>query len=182
MPRSKEDSGAGRAAMEWGPNSGDAKLEEAMTEILRDVRYALRSLRKAPIFAAVAVLSLALGIGANTAIFSLLNQVVLRLLPVKDPQQLAMLNTVGRHYGNNNGANAISHPMFRDFAANNQVFSGMFCRFPSQVSIGYSGQTELATAEFVTGSYFQPSAWARSWAERLPMRTTGSRAALRLRC
>ena len=140
--------------MEWGPNSGDAKLEEAMTEILRDVHYALRSLRKAPVFAAVAVLSLALGIGANTAIFSLLNQVILRLLPVKDPQQLAMLNTVGRHYGNNNGANAISHPMFRDFAANNQVFSGMFCRYPYQVSIGYSGQTELATAEFVSGSYF----------------------------
>ncbi len=57
---------------------------------MHELRYTLRSLRKSPVFTAVAVLSLALGIGANTAIFTLLDQILLRLLPVKDPQELAL--------------------------------------------------------------------------------------------
>ena len=81
-------------------------------------------------FTAVAVLSLALGIGANTAIFTLLDQILLRLMPVKDPQSLVLLTMRGRHYGSNWGGNAISYPMYRDFQDHNQVFSGMFCRRP----------------------------------------------------
>src|SRR6476660_768987 len=108
----------------------------------RDFRYALRTLARTPGFTVVAVLTLALGIGANTAIFTLLDQVLLRLLPVKDPQQLVLLSMRGRHYGSNWGGNAISHPMYRDFQAHNEVFSEMFCRFPIAVSLSFGGQSE----------------------------------------
>src|SRR5205823_8295730 len=122
--------------------------------ILRDLKYTFRMLARTPGFTAVAVLTLALGIGANTAIFTLLDQVLLRLLPVKNPQQLVLLTMRGHHYGNNWGGNAISHPMFRDFQAHNEVFSGMFCRFPSPVSLTFGGQSERVNAELVSGTYF----------------------------
>src|SRR5205823_1804327 len=122
--------------------------------ILRDLKYTFRMLARTPGFTAVAVLTLALGIGANTAIFTLLDQVLLRLLPVKNPQQLVLLTMRGHHYGNNWGGNAISHPMFRDFQAHNEVFSGMFCRFPVPVSLTFGGQSEHVNAELVSGTYF----------------------------
>src|SRR6202140_171921 len=100
-----------------------------------DFRFALRSFKKAPVFTAVAVLSLALGIGANTAIFTLLDQVLLRLLPVKNPRELVLLSMKGFHYGGNWGGNALSYPMYKDFSENNKVFSGMLCRFPTRGSI-----------------------------------------------
>jgi predicted permease len=120
----------------------------------RDFRYALRTLRRSRGFAAVAALTLAMGIGANTAIFTLLDQVLLRLLPVKNPQQLVLLTMRGRHYGNNWGGNAISYPMYRDFQDHNEVFSGMFCRFPQPVSMTYGGQAERTQGELVSGTYF----------------------------
>ncbi len=125
-----------------------------MGAIWNDVRYALRGFRRAPLFTAVAVLSLAFGIGANTAIFSLLDQVLLRLLPVKHPDQLALLTMRGSHYGSNWGMNAISYPMYKDFRDNNQVFSGMFCRFPIETSLGFDNRTERVAAELVSGTYF----------------------------
>ena len=70
-----------------------------MLHILQDVRFALRSLRKAPMFTAVAVLSLAMGIGANTAIFTLIDQLILSRLPIRDPDRLVLLAGEGRHYG-----------------------------------------------------------------------------------
>ena len=100
-----------------------------MGNFLQDLRYAFRTLRKAPLFTAVAVLSLALGIGANTAIFTLVNQLILQMLPVRNPEQLVMLAGRGNHYGSDNGANALSYPMYQDFRGKNQVFQGMFCRF-----------------------------------------------------
>ncbi len=120
----------------------------------RDFGYALRTLRRSRGFAAVAALTLALGIGANTAIFTLLDQVLLRLLPVKNPQQLVLLTMRGHHYGNNWGGNAISYPMYRDFQDHNEVFSGMFCRFPQPVSMTYGGQAERTQGELVSGTYF----------------------------
>ncbi|HEX9344945.1 MAG TPA: ABC transporter permease, partial [Candidatus Acidoferrum sp.] len=107
-----------------------------------------------PGFTAIAVLTLALGIGANTAIFTLLDQVLLRLLPVKDPPQLVLLSMRGRHYGSNWGGNAISHPMYRDFQAHNEVFSEMFCRFPIAASLSFGGQSERVAVELVSGTYF----------------------------
>lgn len=108
-----------------------------MANVWADLRYALRSLRKSPVFTTVAVLSLAFGIGANTAIFTLLDQILLRLLPVKNARELVLLTMRGRHYGSNWGGNAISYPMYRDFRDHNQVFTGMFCRFPIAASVAF---------------------------------------------
>src|SRR5215468_1664282 len=98
-----------------------------MPAIFRDLRYSLRSLRRSPVFLSVAVLSLALGIGANTAIFTLVHQLILRPLPVRDPEQLVMLAGRGNHYGGNNGSERLSYPMYQELRDKNQVFSGMFC-------------------------------------------------------
>jgi predicted permease len=122
--------------------------------VFRDLKYTYRTLARTPGFTAVAVLTLALGIGANTAIFSLLDQVLLRLLPVKDPQQLVLLTMKGRHYGSNWGGNAISHPLFRDFRDHNQVFTDMFCRFPTSASLSFGQQSERVSVELVSGTYF----------------------------
>src|ERR1700726_1107642 len=108
-----------------------------MAAFFQDLRYSLRTLRKAPLFTAVAVLSLALGIGANSAIFSLINQLLLQRLPVRNPEQLVMLAGRGRHYGGNNGMDRISYPMYREIRDENQVFSGMFCTYPSTVSAAF---------------------------------------------
>jgi predicted permease len=125
-----------------------------MTSVWGDLRYALRGFRKAPLFTAVAILSLAFGIGANTAIFTVLDQILLRQLPVKDPEQLVLLTMRGRHYGSNWGSNAISYPMYKDFSNHNQVFSGMLCRFPFDASLGYGNRTERVAGELVSGTYF----------------------------
>src|ERR1700730_444609 len=90
--------------------------------ILRDLNSTLRMLARTPGFTIVAVLTLALGIGANTSIFTLLDQVLLRLLPVKDPQSLVLLTMRGHHYGSNWGSNATSYPMYKDIQAHNEVF------------------------------------------------------------
>ena len=119
-----------------------------------DIRYALRGFRRTPLFTLVAILSLAFGIGANTAVFSLLDQVMLRLLPVKQPEQLVLLKERGMHYGSNSGMNALSYPMYKDFSEHDGVFSGMFCRFSFDASLGYGNRTERVPAELVSGSYF----------------------------
>jgi predicted permease len=121
---------------------------------VRDLQYALRTLRRTPGFTAVAVLTLALGIGANTAIFTLLDQVLLRLLPVKDPHALVLLTMRGKHYGSNWGQNAISFPMYKDFQQHNEVFSGMMARFPLYSSVTFGNQSERVKAELVSGTYF----------------------------
>ena len=126
-----------------------------MGDLAHDFRYTLRTFKKSPVFVAVAVLSLALGIGANTAIFTLVDQLLLRLLPVKDPQQLVMFWGRGRHYGSNNGRYKLSYPMYEDFRDHNKVFSGMFCRHESSFSIAADGRTERVDGEMVSGTYFQ---------------------------
>jgi predicted permease len=120
----------------------------------RDFGYAARTLRRSRGFATIAALTLALGIGANTAIFTLLDQVLLRLLPVKNPQQLVLLTMRGHHYGNNWGGNAISYPMYRDFQDHNEVFSGMLARFPNHVALTFDGKAERVAGELVSGTYF----------------------------
>ncbi|HEX5227800.1 MAG TPA: ABC transporter permease [Bryobacteraceae bacterium] len=125
-----------------------------MQSIGKDIQFAWRAFRKSPVFTAVALLSLALGIGANTAIFTLLDQVLLRLLPVKNPQELVLLGPRGANYGSNWNDHALSYPMYRDFQANNTVFSGMFCRFEYVFNLGFNGNTERADGELVSGTYF----------------------------
>ena len=126
-----------------------------MTHVLSDIRYAWRGLRKAPVFTAVAILSIAVGIGANTAIFTLVDQLLLRLLPVKDPRQLVLVTGEGFQYGNGWGdGNELSYPRYIDLRDNNRVFSSMFCRFSYVLHISFSGQTERIAGELVSGGYF----------------------------
>ena len=132
----------------------DAQYNVAMAAILRDLRYSLRSLRKSPVFLAVAVLSLALGIGANTAIFTLVYQLILQPLPVRNPEQIVMLAGRGKHYGGNNGPDRLSYPMYQEIRDKNAVFSGMFCTNPNSVSASFQGSSELIGADFVSGNFF----------------------------
>jgi predicted permease len=126
-----------------------------MRDLLSDLSFAFRTFVKAPVFAGVAVVSLALGIGANTAIFTLLDQVLLRMLPVKDPQQLVQLRWQGTHYGSNTGYAALSYPMYKDFRDRNQVFSGVICRYALPLSLRLNGRGERLDGELVSGNYFQ---------------------------
>ena len=135
-------------------NVRDVRVGVSLDRLAQDIRYGLRMLAKNPAFTLVAITTLALGIGANTAMFSLLDQVVLRLLPVPHPEQLVIVRETGNHYGNSYGPNTISWPMFEDLRDANQVFSGMFCRFPATVTLGYSDRAAQISAELVSGSYF----------------------------
>jgi putative ABC transport system permease protein len=129
-----------------------------MNGLLHDLRYAVRQLRKSPAFAAVATLTLALGIGANTAIFSLLDQVLLRSLPVKEPDRLALLRYSGEDSGHSSARGDdhlyFSYPMYRDLRDHNSVFSGVVATAYAQVGLQWRSQTELADAELVSGNYF----------------------------
>lgn len=127
----------------------------ALEDAVRDVRHAVRLLTRSPVFTLVAVASLSLGIGANTAVFTLLDQLVLRRLPVREPDQLQMLWTTGPHLGNNQGARAVSYPMYQDFQQKAHVFSHVFCRYFAPVSVALGSQTERVTSELVSGNYFQ---------------------------
>src|SRR5690349_15629049 len=125
-----------------------------MSNFVQDVQFAVRSFRKSPGFTAVAVLSLALGIGANTAIFSLINQLILKLLPIRDPKSVVLLAGRGFHYGGNNGRNALSYQMYQDIRDRNQVFDGIMCRYSLPVTVGTTSQVEVLGGELVSGNYF----------------------------
>jgi predicted permease len=125
----------------------------------QDFRYALRQLGKTPGFAAVAIVTLALGIGANTAIFSLLDQALLRTLPVKDTDRLVVLQSVGSFNGNTSSRTDenfyFSYPMYRDLRDRNSVFSGLIATVWTQVGVQWRNQPELVAAELVSGNYFE---------------------------
>jgi predicted permease len=124
----------------------------------KDLVFSLRTLRRNPLFTAIAVLSLALGIGANTAIFSLLDQVTLRSLPVNDPQRLVLLHTTYNAPGNStsdSNESVFSYPMYRDLRDRNPAFSGVIARMGAGVTLARQGAAEQASAEMVTGNFFQ---------------------------
>jgi predicted permease len=129
-----------------------------METLLQNVRYALRQLRKYPGFTAVAVLTLALGIGANTAIFTLLDQVLLRSLPVKDPDRLVTLQFSGEDHGHVSARTDehfyFSYPMYRDLRDRNSVFEGLIATDSAQVGVQWHNEPELVYAELVSGNYF----------------------------
>lgn len=122
---------------------------------LQDVRYALRGMRHRPGFTAAAVLSLALGIGANTAIFTLLDQVLLRKLPVRNPEQLVQLKQTGIVYGTTMGEDTFSYPMYKDLRDRNQAFSGVIGQFSVTLNVAFGSQTERVEGELVSGNYFE---------------------------
>src|SRR3979409_2017953 len=122
--------------------------------MIQDVRYAIRTLLTAPAFTIVVVLTLALGIGANTAIFSLTDQVLLRLLPVTSPGQLVVLDGPGAFQGRTFNNGTFSYPMYRDFRDQNTVFDGVLARFPTALTLLANGQAERVNGELVSGNYF----------------------------
>jgi MacB-like protein len=133
-----------------------------MTGLLQDLRYALRQLRKSPTFATIAVLTLALGIGANTAIFTLLNAVLLRSLPVREPEQL-MLFGKGTWRGSvddlpNRSWQLFSYPFFRDFRQESHVFSDVAAidsiLFSTHGRVAGGTNLEKIDIELVSGTYF----------------------------
>jgi len=100
---------------------------------------------------AIVIISLALGVGANSAFFSLIDQLLLRPLPVERPQQLVQLATRGPLFGSSWGEDRLSYPMYRDIRDSNSVFSKALAYFATPVSLGYGGRTERIRSELVTG-------------------------------
>ena len=125
-----------------------------MMNLLPDLRFSLRAIRRSPLFASVAILSLALGIGANTAIFTLMDQLMLRRLPVKDPDQLVALHQQGSHNGSNMGRWMHSYPLYQDFQKRAEPFSEVLCRRLISASISVDNQTERVDSEMVSGNFF----------------------------
>jgi len=122
--------------------------------VSQDLRYAVRTLVKSPAFTVIVVLTLGLGIGANTAIFSLTDQVLLRLLPVRAPEQLVVLDGPGAFRGRTFNNGTFSYPMYRDFRDQNTVFDGVLARFPAPLTLITNGQAERVDGEIVSGNYF----------------------------
>ena len=122
-----------------------------METLAKDVRYALRMLAKSPGFTLIAVVALALGIGANTAIFSVFNGMLWRPLPVKDPQQLVVLAKKSRDV---DFPLNLSYPDFQDYRQLKTVFSDLIVYAPSPVNFGAEGRPERAWVELVSGNYF----------------------------
>ena len=125
-----------------------------MASTLADLRLAVRGLRRSPLFSIVAILSLALGIGANTAIFTLIDQVLLRKLPVRDPDQLVMLYQQGSHNGSNMGTRMHSYPIYQDYQQKAEPLAEVLCRRLVPASVSIDNQTERVQAEMVSGNFF----------------------------
>ena len=134
-----------------------------MEALLRDLRYGVRGLLRNPGFTAVAVLTIALAIGANSAVFSLLNQALIRALAVQDPERLVVLSFAGSHPGHTSsaGGNTLGHkhefsyPMYRDLRDRNDVFTGLIASFRTSVGAVWYQHSEAISAEIVTGNYFE---------------------------
>ncbi len=131
-----------------------------MQSFFQDLRYAVRQLRKSLGFTLTVILTLALGIGANAAVFTLFDQVLLRMLPVQKPQQLVRFNWTGTYSG---GANIFggemsdyfSYPMYKDLRDKNAVFSGLIAIDRANVGVNWNNQAEDKDVELVSGNYFQ---------------------------
>jgi predicted permease len=119
--------------------------------IFEDLRYGLRALAKNRAVAVVAVLSLALGIGANTTIFTLVNAVLLRPLPVEDPSTLAAVSTVDSQ---NPGLLLCSYPNYKDYRDRNQVFSSLLLYTTVTINLTGHGDPQLLMGQLVSGNYF----------------------------
>ncbi|MFL6428535.1 MAG: ABC transporter permease [Acidobacteriaceae bacterium] len=131
-----------------------------MRNLVQDLRFALRQMRRSPGFVLTAVLTLALGVGANTAVYSLLDQALLRSLPVEKPEQLVVLSAPGKAWNghsSDHGAGvdkSFSYPMYRDLRDQAKVFEGLIATAPTAVGIAHDRTSEVGDAEIVSGNYF----------------------------
>ena len=125
-----------------------------MTLPTNDLKLAVRGLFRNPLFSIVAILSLALGIGANTAIFTLIDQILLRKLPVKNPDELVMLYQSGPHSGSNMGARMHSYPIYQEYQKRAEPLGEVLARRLADASVAIDNQTERIDIEMVSGNYF----------------------------
>jgi predicted permease len=128
-----------------------ARRASMIGDVWYDLRYGLRMLGKNPGFTVIAVLTLALGLGANTAIFSLLNTALLRPLPIEQPEQLVTLNNTAER----RTFAAFSYPNYKDFRDRNQVFSGLIAYRFAPLALSHNGVNERLWGYLVTGNYFE---------------------------
>jgi hypothetical protein len=174
-----EEDARREAEQRFGPLSGireeGYELRSAgwIEDLIHDVRYGLRVVRKSRGFTSVAVLTLALGVGANTAIFSVINAVLLKMLPVRNPRQLLLLNWESQRWPNDqilqglSGAwdkdksgrvtsTSFSYPICDEIRTRNQSFSSVaaLAGNGSELNVGYKGQPERADGELVSGTFF----------------------------
>jgi predicted permease len=128
-----------------------------LEDLARDAAYGWRTLLRRPGFAATAMLSLALGIGANTGIFSLVDQLLLRVLPIREPDRLVLLDWRGPSLPSvqNGDQSLMSYPLCLELAEQRQYFEGVVCRSPGVVNLSTGGAYELARSEIVSGRYFE---------------------------
>jgi len=131
-----------------------------MNSIAQDLLFSWRQLRKSPGFTLTVIVTLALGIGANTAVFTLFDQVLLRMLPVHRPQELVRFRWTGAFSGSSSSFGGDNHdffsyPMYKDLRDQNQVFTGVLAADRTGVGISWRNQAESKDAEIVSGNYFQ---------------------------
>src|SRR5690242_16047624 len=142
--------------------SRDVRGTARLDSIARDLRYAIRSLASRPAFTLTVIATLALGIGANTAIFTLVDAIVLRPLPVSHPEQLVIVSDPAQVNNNNVGdpvTDFVSFLLYRDVRAHNSVFTDMYAGGESgpidvQIGAGAGATAEQPRARFVTGNFF----------------------------
>ena len=151
---------ARRARLDFG---GDEQLKEECRDargtnliesFFQDIRYALRILGRTPVISAVAILSLALGIGANTAIFSLIDSVMLRMLPVEKPEQLVQLRIRNPRYGNDEPGGTFTNSIWEEVRNHHSAFSGVFAWSSTRFDLAQGGAVNDANGMFVSGDYF----------------------------
>jgi predicted permease len=128
--------------------------------MMQDLRFALRQLRRTPVFAVVTILTLALGIGANTAVFSVMNAVVLRWLPVHDPERLVFLHTTdqpSKSSQTGHDDSSLTQPIFEQLRTESRIFSDLVAFVPldiSRTAIRHGADPETAWADMVSGNFF----------------------------
>src|SRR3984957_7684440 len=131
-----------------------------MSTFTQDLQFALRQMCPAPVFVLTAGSTLARGGGANTAVYSLLDQALLRALPVRAPEQLVVLSAPGKAWEghtSDHGAGvekSFSYPMYRDLRDQAKVFEGLIATSQASVGITYDRMSEPGDAEVVSGNYF----------------------------
>src|SRR5215471_18826829 len=118
--------------------------------LMHDLRVAVRTLKATPVVSAVAILSLALGIGANTAIFSIVNSLLLRALPVKEPQQLALVTE-----DPTKGINSWTNPIWEQIRQRRDLFDGVLAWCPQRFNLAAGGETQFVDGIWASGSMFE---------------------------
>src|SRR5215469_9672053 len=131
-------------------------LTRWLQDFVYDLRFAARSFVRSRSFSATAILSFALGIGATTAIYSLVDQVILHALPVREPERLVLIDWKGSQVTVNafGSFNLMSYPLCRDMQRQDRIFEGVLCRALTTISLSTGGDQAPTEAEIVSGSYF----------------------------